>query len=213
MSNPTPKVALNLPDIPRLPYATDALQPFISGETLTFIHQGILPTYYAPIPRDPNAPQQLPIIDYLINQKDPTSLYRHVSEAYCHAFWFYSMDISGGGKPRASFYEKISQDFGSFDHFYADFFKKATAPDAIDAKWIWLASDETGKLLIFTTDQLNPLTMGYVPLIACNLWEHAYYLDYRNRRADYVRDFLDHLINWQHAEATYFNPHIWLWKQ
>lgn len=212
MTNPAPKVALSLPDIPKLPYASDALHPFISGESLCFVYQNIMPTYYAPIPRDKSAPQQLPLIEYLINQKDPTTLYRHATEAYNHAFWLYSMDLSGGGKPRDTFFEKIVQDFGSFDNFYGEFIKKATAPESIDAKWLWLASNETGKLTIFTTDQYSPLTLGFVPLIACNLWQHAYYLDYRDRKADYVRDFLDHLINWQHAEASYYNPHIWVWQ-
>lgn len=212
MSNSTPKVALSLPDLPKVPYAMDALQPFVSGETLTFVHQGIMPQYYLPIPRNKNAPQQLPIIEYLINQKDPTSLYRHASEAYNHAFWLYSMKNNGGGRPSTNFLGKIEQNFGSFENFYTEFFRQATAPDAIDAKWVWLASNEQGQLLVLTTDQFNPLTLGYIPLIACNLWQHAYYLDYRDRKADYVRDYLNHLINWQHAESTYYNPHIWLWQ-
>lgn len=196
-----------LPEIPKLPYATDALEPYLSAEALCFIIQNILPNYRTPS----KTKYSLPIIEYLTKIQDENNLYRHTTEFYNHNFWFASMKAGGGGMPQADFLQKILEDFGSFDKFSAEFLKTATNPQSLDAKWVWLVCDEKHKLSVIATDRLCPLAVGFKPLIACNLWQHAYYLDYRDRRADYVQNFLNHLINWQHAIVAFHQPTAWLW--
>lgn len=210
-----------LPEFPKLSYPMDALSPYLSGETLCFILQGILPEYYQKFndlkkhllsqhPDDYPA-KTLSLSDYLSQHITAAPLSRYATEIYHHAFWFASLKKDGGGLPHSDFLAKILRDFGSFEKFQAEFVKHATDAHSLDAHWLWLVSDSQDKLSVTTSSHTSPLAHNVKPLIACNLWQHAYYLDYRERKGDYVQTFLTKLINWQHAESTFYDPNAWQW--
>ena len=110
---------------------------------------------------------------------------------------------NGGGEPTGDLKGKIDEAFGSYEKFRDEF--KTAATSQFGSGWAWLVADtEGGKLSIMkTSDADNPLAHGKVAVLTCDVWEHAYYIDYRNRRPDYVDTFLDKLVNWDYANAKY----------
>lgn len=199
----------------RLPYPLDDLSPYMSGETLCFIYQKIMPEYLAHYRKGIGAwlkaqtnPQNPPntLIEHL--SLNTTDFYRYATELYNHSFWLHHLKKSEqNAKPNSTMARQILKDFGSMEKFKADFLKHALS---LDAKWVWLVKKQE-KLTIITTDKDSPIFLGYQPILACNLWQHAYYLDYRDRKVDYINAYLEHLINWDVCEQTLTDPNIWTW--
>jgi len=111
-----------------------------------------------------------------------------------HTFFWNSMQPHGGGKPVGDIADQINQDFGSYDEFRDEFAKAATSQ--FGSGWAWLTLDGGKLSVLHTHDAEDPLVLGQRPLLTIDVWEHAYYLDYQNRRPDFVAAFLDHLVNW-----------------
>lgn len=220
------------PSLAKLPYATDTLQPFISGESLCFIQQKILPNHLSTLntlihqysQQQENKPTVIDTAAYLsaltheqLTAADDTArlIHRYTSEIYNHAFYFASMRANGGGQPPSDFYAKILSDFGSFEKFSAELIKAATCPESLDRRWLWLVATADNKLSIFgesiSATRAHPLANNLKPLAVINLHAHAYYLDYRERKGDYVQTFLDKLINYQHIASAFYNPKAWDW--
>lgn len=195
--------------LPKLPFDMDALSPYISGETLCFIHQKIMPAYCDAIVMPK---KNLSFISYLSRIEDEGISYRSASELYHHSFWLYHLRPqsakSSHNAPSTALQEQLLKTFGSMEKLHAEFLKHAKHPDI---RWVWLA-EQNQKLSVVGTITESILSLGYKPIAACNLWEHAYYLDYRDRKSDYIKTYLEHLIDWGRAETALHNNDVWAWR-
>ena len=188
--------------LPPLPYNNDALEPYISSRTLEFHygkhHQGYAANTLKLIAG--TKLEKLPLKDivqksYGIKELVPT--YNNAAQLFNHDFYWESMKPNGGGKPQGKILQAIEQSFGAFDAFVKTFSESAAAQ--FGSGWTWLVKDGNQLKVINTGNADTPITMGMVPLLTIDVWEHAYYLDYQNRRTDYIRAFMDHLVNWEFA--------------
>jgi len=191
--------------LPPLPYAQDALAPYISANTLSF-HYGKHHQAYVDnlnkLVKD--TPLEKATLEQVIEEssKDPAKqgIFNNAAQVWNHTFYWYCMKPNGGGKPSAGIAQKIESDLGGFDQFKEQF--KQACTTQFGSGWGWLVLDG-GKLKIVKTANADlPAVHGQKPLLTCDVWEHAYYLDYQNRRPDYVTTFLDHLVNWEFVEKS-----------
>ncbi|MEP3071613.1 superoxide dismutase [Maricaulis sp.] len=193
-------MAFTLPD---LPYAKDALAPHISSETLDFHHGKHHNAYVNNLNglvegTDMASKSLEDIIQDTAGKADKAGIFNNAAQIWNHTFYWQSMRPNGGGAPTGKLAEMIDRDFGSFDAF-KDAFAKAGATQ-FGSGWAWLVLAD-GKLDVRKTlNAETPLTeAGVTPLLTMDVWEHAYYLDFQNRRPDYISTFLDHLVNWEFA--------------
>mgnify|MGYP005835135317 CR=1 FL=1 len=196
-------------ELPALPYAYDALQPYIDKETMIIHHTGHHQAYIDNL----NAAlenfeelKQMNIEDIIKNLDSmPPSIYTTLRNNggghYNHSIFWKIMAVTGTTTPHGKLLNKINQTFGSVDIF-KQLFKRA-ALSVFGSGWAWLAKDKEGNLYIAATpNQDNPLTYGYTPVFGIDVWEHAYYLKYQNKRADYI-DAWWNVLNWDQAEKNY----------
>jgi superoxide dismutase, Fe-Mn family len=182
-----------------LPYDYEALAPHISADTLKFHHDkhhaGYVTNYNKLVEGTELADLAIEAVIKTI-AKDPakSGVFNNAAQAWNHTFYWNSMKPGGGGAPTGALADKINADFGSFDKFKEEF--KTAGTTQFGSGWAWLVL-ENGTLKVTKTPNAdNPLTHGQVPLLTMDVWEHAYYLDYQNRRPDYEQSFLDNLVNW-----------------
>lgn len=194
--------------LPDLPYAQDALEPHISSETLSF-HYGKHHNAYVgklnDLVKDTDlADKSLEdIMRATAGEAGKAGVFNNAAQVWNHTFYWNSMTPNGGGKPSGALAAKIDEDFGSFDAF-REAFTNAGATQ-FGSGWAWLVL-KNGKLEVTKTANADcPLTDGATPLLTMDVWEHAYYLDYQNRRPDYMSTFLDKLVNWAFAEENFAN--------
>lgn len=188
--------------LPELPYAKDALSPHISAETLEFHHGKHHNTYVTNLNNFVSKDASLAgksLEDLVRTSSGP--LFNNAAQVWNHTFYWHSMKPNGGGKPTGAIAAKIDADFGSYDKF-VELFSQAGATQ-FGSGWAWLVL-KNGKLEITKTGNAEtPLTQaGVTPLLTMDVWEHAYYLDFQNRRPDYIKSFLEHLVNWDFANAN-----------
>lgn len=186
---------------PELPYGRDALAPHISEETLNFHygkhHLGYLKKLNAAIEAD--ASLQGKSLEELIMSASG-GLFNNAAQVWNHSFYWNSMSPNGGGEPTGAIADAINAAFGSFDAFKSQF--GAAAAGQFGSGWAWLVRDAEGKLSITSTGNAEtPLTEGLTPVLTCDVWEHAYYVDYRNDRGGYVNAWWN-LVNWDFANAN-----------
>jgi Fe-Mn family superoxide dismutase len=196
-------MAFTLPD---LPYARDALAPHISAETLDF-HHGKHHKAYVDKANELVKGTDLESADLETAiraawEDKNTALFNNAAQIWNHTFYWNSMSPKGGGKPSGKLAEAISRDFGSFEKF-AEAFKTAGAGQ-FGSGWAWLVV-KGGKLEVRKTPNAEtPITeAGVTPLLSMDVWEHAYYLDFQNRRPDYMGAFLEYLVNWDFAAGNF----------
>ena len=195
--------------LPELPYAKNALEPHISAETLEFHHDKHHAAYVNKLnellPGSGLEDKTLPeIIKATAEDDSKQTMFNQAAQVWNHTFYWNCMTPeNGGGAPTGDLQAKIDEDFGSYDKFREEF--KNAATSQFGSGWAWLVADsEGGKLSIMKTANADtPLAHGKVAVLTCDVWEHAYYIDYRNRRPDYVDTFLDKLVNWDYANAKY----------
>lgn len=194
--------------LPDLPYAQDALEPHISSETLSF-HYGKHHNAYVgklnDLVKDTDlADKSLEdIMRATAGDAGKAGVFNNAAQVWNHTFYWNSMTPNGGGEPSGALAAKIDEDFGSFDAF-REAFTNAGATQ-FGSGWAWLVL-KNGKLEVTKTANADcPLTDGATPLLTMDVWEHAYYLDYQNRRPDYMSTFLDKLVNWAFAEENFAN--------
>jgi superoxide dismutase, Fe-Mn family len=186
-------------ELPPLPYPTNALEPYTSARTLEFHHGKHHQTYVTTLNgRVEGSPMERQSLEELIKStyKDASkaAVFNNAAQVWNHTFFWNSMKPNGGGAPKGDVAQAMDRDLGGFAKF-EEAFKKA-AVGQFGSGWAWLVLDQ-GKLKIaHTPNGINPVAEGQTALLTCDVWEHAYYLDYQNRRADFVQAFLDHLINW-----------------
>lgn len=189
-------MAFSLPD---LPYAKNALSPFISEETLDYHHgkhhQAYVTNLNNLIQNTPQASKSL--VDIIKSEKEG-SIFNNAAQVWNHTFYWHSMGKKCGGDPHGNIADAIKSSFGSFEEFKNSFSKAALGQ--FGSGWAWLTQDQsTGKLLITTTGNAHtPLTSDKKPILTCDVWEHAYYIDYRNARAKYI-DAWWNLVSWDFA--------------
>ena len=181
-------------DLPDLPYAKDVLAPHISAETLEYHHgkhhKKYVDTLNSLTEGKPEADKSL---EELITSTSG-KLFNQAAQVWNHSFYWKCLSPSGGGAPTGKIAEAIDSAFGSFDKFKEAF--DAAAGSHFGSGWAWLVKDGSGALKVVDThDAGNPLTDGLTPLLTCDVWEHAFYVDYRNAKPKYLEGFWQ-LVNW-----------------
>jgi Fe-Mn family superoxide dismutase len=191
--------------LPKLPYAEDALEPHISAQTLKLHHGKHHKTYVDTlntlVAGDALAKMSLAeIIQESHGDPARQSIFNNAAQSWNHDFFWKSMKPGGGGLPDGDLKVLIEHDLGD-DAAIAEAFADAAAAH-FGSGWVWLVVSDGVVGIVTTHDADLPPVHGRTPLLCCDLWEHAYYLDYHNRRADFVKTFLDHLVNWDFANAN-----------
>lgn len=192
--------------LPALPYAYTALEPYISKSTLEFHHDKHHAAYVKNF-NDLVAGTDLAdksieeVIKAVAGDATKAGIFNNAAQAWNHTFYWNSIKPHGGGQPTGALADKIKADFGSFENFVEEF-KKAGATQ-FGSGWAWLVLDKGTLKITKTSNAENPITAGQVPLLTMDVWEHAYYLDYQNRRPDYIGDFISKLVNWDFVESNY----------
>lgn len=192
--------------LPALPYDYTALEPYISKSTLEFHHDkhhaAYVNNYNAAIQGTDLDSQSLEdVIKAIAGDAAKAGLFNNAAQAWNHSFYWNCMTANGGGAPTGALADKIAADFGSFEAFVEEF-KKAGATQ-FGSGWAWLVLDNGTLKVTKTGNAENPMTAGQTPLLTMDVWEHAYYLDYQNRRPAYMDDFVAKLINWDFVAANY----------
>ena len=189
--------------LPELPFAKDALAPHMSVDTFDY-HHGKHHNAYVVKGNELLAEAGIDASDLvqLVHEsaKIGGALFNNIGQHYNHSFFWNSLSPNGGGAPTGEIAARIDADFGSFDEFKAQFV--AGGVGQFGSGWVWLV-ERDGKLAIEkSANAETPLTTGAKPLLVCDVWEHAYYLDFQNRRPDFLASFIDNLVNWEFANAS-----------
>ncbi len=188
-------------ELPALPYAKDALAPHISAETLEFHHGKHHQTYVT------NLNNLVPNTEFAdlsleeIVMKSTGGIFNNAAQVWNHTFYWNSLAPNAGGEPTGELAAAINATFGSFATFKEEFTK--TAITTFGSGWAWLVKNADGSLALVSTSNAGcPLTAGQTPLLTCDVWEHAYYVDYRNARPAYLEAFWA-LVNWDFATKNF----------
>jgi Fe-Mn family superoxide dismutase len=189
--------------LPALPYAQDALAPYISAETLEF-HYGKHHQAYVTNLNNLTKGTEYENLDLeaIIRKAPAGGIFNNAAQVWNHTFFWNSLKPNGGGEPVGALAAAIAKKWGSFAEFRQAF--QASATSNFGSGWTWLVKKADGNLdIVNTSNAGTPLTTGDKPLITVDVWEHAYYIDYRNRRPDFVAAFLDKLVNWDFAAENF----------
>jgi len=192
-------------ELPKLPYEENALEPHISARTMSFHygkhHKGYVDKLNKSVEGKKFA--EMKIEDVIVETgKDPAmaSIFNSAAQAWNHAFYWKSMNPKGGGEPKGKLADRVKADFGGIDAL-----KKKLAEAAngqFGSGWAWLVLEGDKLAVVKTSNAETPIAKGGRPLLVIDVWEHAYYLDYQNKRADYVTAVLDHLLDWEFAASN-----------
>jgi superoxide dismutase, Fe-Mn family len=183
--------------LPELPYGMDALQPHISKETLEFHYGKHHQAYVTNLNNLIKGTEFENMSLEDIIKKSSAGIFNNSAQIWNHTFYWHSLAPKGGGEPKGAVADAINKKWGSFAAFKEAFTKSAVGN--FGSSWTWLVKKPDGSLdIVNTSNAATPLTTADKPLVTCDLWEHAYYIDYRNRRPDYVGAFFN-LVNWEFA--------------
>ena len=188
--------------LPPLPWADTALAPVISANTIGFHygkhHQGYVTNLNKLIAGTPLADQELAqIVRTTAGKAEQAAIFNNAAQVWNHTFYWQSLKPNGGGEPPAALKAKMEASFGSVAACRKELTTAATSQ--FGSGWAWLVADGDALKVVKTGNAETPLTGAMKPLVTIDVWEHAYYLDYQNRRADYVAAVLDKLVNWEFA--------------
>lgn len=188
--------------LPALPYAPDALAPHIGAQTVALhyekhhagylnkLNQMLQGTSYATLSVEE-------IVRKTAGDPQTAAIFNNAAQVFNHTFYWESMSPKGGGAPTGRLLQEIQKAFGSPEGFAEKF--AAAANGQFGSGWAWLVKDGDGLAITATSNADTPMAHGQIPLLTLDVWEHAYYLDYQNRRADYVTAWLTHLVDWEFA--------------
>jgi len=185
--------------LPTLPYTDDALEPVYSARTISFHHGKHHKAYVDNLNKliagtDWESKTLEEIIQASASDSAKTGIFNNSAQVWNHTFFWHCMKPGGGGKPQGQIATMLDASFGSYETFAEQF--KANAVGRFGSGWGWLVLDGGVLKLVSTPNAETPMTKGQVALLTVDVWEHAYYLDYQNRRPDFVQAFLDKLVNW-----------------
>ena len=188
-------------ELPALPYAKDALAPHISEETIEYHYGKHHQTYVT------NLNNLVPGTEFEglsleeIVKKSSGGIFNNAAQVWNHTFYWNSLSPNGGGEPTGALAEAINKTFGSFEKFKEELTNCAIT--TFGSGWAWLVKNADGSLALVSTSNAGcPLTAGQTPVLTCDVWEHAYYIDYRNLRPKYLEAFWA-LVNWNSANANF----------
>ncbi len=184
-------------EVPPLPYAKNALAPAMSEETLNYHydkhHKGYMAKLKAALEGKPEASKSL---EEIVKTSSGGN-FNNAAQVWNHTFFWNSLKPSGGGQPTGDLKDLLVRDFGGVDKFAEEFSTKGMAQ--FGSGWAWLVLDGGKAKIVTTSNAETPLTTAAKPLLTCDVWEHAYYIDYRNDRAAFLKIFLEKLVNWDFA--------------
>ena len=187
-------------ELPSLPYANDALAPYMSSETLDFHHGKHHQTYVTNLNNlvkdtDMKDSSLEEIVVKSSKDSSMAGIFNNAGQHWNHILFWQCMKPNGGGSMPSELESRITSDLGGIDQFKEAFIQAGTTQ--FGSGWAWLAIDN-GKLVVTKSPNAsNPLVDGMKPIFGCDVWEHSYYIDYRNKRPDYLKAFLDSLVNWE----------------
>jgi len=192
-------------ELPPLPYPKNALEPHTSAKTLEFHHDKHHAAYVTNLNNlvkdSPMASQSLEeIIKATAKDDSKVGIFNNAAQVWNHTFFWNCMKPNGGGQPPGDVAAAITKSFGSYDKFKEEF--KAACVGQFGSGWGWLVGGGGALKITKTPNAVNPLSQGQTAHLTCDVWEHAYYLDYQNRRPDFVETFLTHLVNWDFVAAN-----------
>ncbi|MFL2837846.1 MAG: superoxide dismutase [Pseudohongiellaceae bacterium] len=190
-------------ELPDLPFGKDALEPHMSANTLDF-HHGKHHNAYVVKGNEllEDAGLSADNLEALVIEaaKVGGGLFNNVGQHYNHSFFWNSISANGGGEPTGAIADAINASFGSFENFKKEFV--AGGVGQFGSGWVWLVADGDTLKITKSANAETPLTDGLKPLLVCDVWEHAYYLDFQNRRPDFLTSFIDNLANWDFANQN-----------
>ncbi|BAZ25700.1 superoxide dismutase [Kalymmatonema gypsitolerans NIES-4073] len=192
-------------ELPPLPYDYNALEPFISAQTLQFHHDkhhaGYVTNLNKLVEGTELANKSLEeVILATANDSSKAGIFNNAAQVWNHTFYWHVLK-KDGGSPSGELAEKINASFGSLDEFKKQF--KEAGATQFGSGYAWLVVENGELKVVKTPNAANPITSGQTPLLTADVWEHAYYLDYQNRRPDYLQTFVDQLINWDFVAEQY----------
>jgi superoxide dismutase, Fe-Mn family len=190
---------------PALPYEVTALEPHMTAKTFEFHygkHHATYVTNLNNLTKDtPMATMSLEeIIKATFGDASKAGIFNNAAQVWNHTFFWKSMKPNGGGAPTGDLAAKIDASFGSLDKFKEEF--KAAATTQFGSGWAWLIKDGDGLKITKSGNAENPIAHGQTPLLTLDVWEHAYYIDFQNRRPDFITTYLENLVNWDFAAAN-----------
>ena len=193
-------------ELPSLPYANDALAPYMSSETLDFHHGKHHQTYVTNLNNlvkdtDMKDSSLEEIVVKSSKDSSMAGIFNNAGQHWNHILFWQCMKPNGGGSMPSELESRITSDLGGIDQFKEAFIQAGTTQ--FGSGWAWLAIDN-GKLVVTKSPNAsNPLVDGMKPILGCDVWEHSYYIDYRNKRPDYLKAFLDSLVNWEFVASQF----------
>jgi len=191
--------------LPELPFESNDLEPNMSARTLSFHHGKHHAAYVNNLntlleQSDLQKKSLEDLISLTHNDKGNTGIFNNAAQVWNHSFFWHCLSPNGGGKPKGRILDLIDDSFASFEKFKEEFKKSATTQ--FGSGWAWLLEKDRKLSIVKTANAETPITEGYKAILTCDVWEHAYYLDFQNKRPDYVDTFLDKLVNWEFAESN-----------
>lgn len=190
-----------------LPYGKDALEPFISSKTLSFHydkhHRGYLNKLNGLVSGTEFAGLTLEdIMKKTFGRAEEEDIFNNAAQVWNHTFYWKSLSPNRGGKPIGKIADRINADFGSYEDFIEEFCEVGAAQ--FGSGWVWLVENDGILSIVKTGNAENPISQNKGrPILVVDVWEHAYYLDYQNRRKDHIRMIMENLINWEFAENNF----------
>ncbi|MEY2976771.1 MAG: superoxide dismutase [Prochlorotrichaceae cyanobacterium] len=193
-------------ELPPLPFGYTDLEPHISKATLEFHHDKHHAAYVTNFNKavegtEWDSQPLEAVIKAIAGDASKAGVFNNAAQAWNHTFYWNSIKPGGGGTPSGALADKITADFGSFEQFVEAF--KTAGATQFGSGWAWLVVDNGTLKVTKTANADNPLTSGQTPLLTMDVWEHAYYLDYQNKRPDYISTFLTSLVNWDFAAQNF----------
>ncbi len=187
--------------LPALPFAKDALEPHMSAETFSFHYDKHHNAYVTNLNKLVEGTEFANKSLEEIIKTSSGGIFNNAAQVWNHTFFWNSLSPNGGGMPTGELADKIRADFGGFDKFKEQF--TAAATTQFGSGWAWLVLENDTLSIVKTANAETPLTKGQTPLLTLDVWEHAYYLDFQNRRPDFIATFLDKLANWAFAAENF----------
>jgi Fe-Mn family superoxide dismutase len=192
--------------LPELPYGKDAMLPHFTPENFDYHHGKHHNAYVVNLNNllqghALSSKSLEEVIEVSSKEVSMGGIFNNAAQVWNHTFYWHSMKPQGGGKPSGKLLAQIEKDFGSFEKFTEEF--KQAGATQFGSGWAWLVLD-AGKLKVTkTANAATPITSDQHPILTCDVWEHAYYIDFRNRRPDYLAVFIEHLVNWDFASENF----------